>query len=41
LNRYIDVFPPEFGKLFDVTKQIMEERRKKNIVKVTFRPKSF
>jgi hypothetical protein len=24
-----------------VTKQIMEERRKKNIVKVTFRPKSF
>ncbi len=35
LNRYIDIYPPSFGSLFNVTKQIMDERREKNIVKVT------
>ena len=35
LNRYIDVYPPAFGSLFNVTKQIMDERREKNIVKVS------
>ena len=36
LNRYIDVYPPEFGKLFRVTKQIIDERKQKNIVKDDF-----
>ena len=36
LNRYIDIYPAEFGKLFRVTRDIIDERKKKNIVKDDF-----
>ena len=36
LNKYIDIYPPAFGHLFDATKQIMGERKEKNIVKDDF-----
>ena len=36
LNKFIDIYPPAFGHLFDATKQIMDERKEKNIVKDDF-----
>ena len=36
LNKYIAIYPSEYGKLFEVTKQIFEERKQKNIVKDDF-----